>query len=90
MKDEWRNVLYVLQKHLTCEGKYAITLNYHVFLLLHFKDELEMNFLYFLRKSLAKISRWVQKHSGNPYNSLYHHGLINILIEDELCIRKDT
>ena len=83
-------MLYVLKKFVTYEGRYVITLNYHVRLLLHFKAELEMNFPYFLCKSLAKISRWVQKHSGNPYNSLYHHGLIKILVEDELCICKDT
>jgi hypothetical protein len=90
MQDEWRNVLYVLQKYLTCEGRYVITLNYHVRLLLHFEAELEMNFPYFLCKSLAKMSRRVQKHSGNPYNSLYHHGLIKILIEDELRLRRDN
>ena len=81
---------YVLQEYLTCEGRYVITLNYHVCLLLYFEVGLEMNFPYFLCKSLAKMSRWVQKHSGNPYNSLYHHGLIKILVEDELCIHKDT
>ena len=84
MQDEWRNMLYVLQKYLTCEGRYVTTPNYHIFLLLHFEAELEMNFPYFLYKCLAKMSRRVQKHSGNPYNSLYHQGLVKILIEDEL------
>ena len=81
---------YVLQEYLTCEGRYVITLNYHVHLLLHFEARLEMNFPYFLCKSIAKMSRQVHKHSGNPYNSLYHHGLIKILIEDELHVRRDT
>ena len=84
MQDEWRNVLYVLEKHLTCEVRYVTTLNYHIHLILHFKAELEMNFPYFLYKSLAKMLRRVQKHSGNPYNSIYHHGLVKILSEDEL------
>ena len=90
MKDESIKVLYVLQKYLTYEGMYVITLNYHVFQLLHFKDGLEMNFPYFMCKSLAKMSRRVHKEYGNPYNSLYHHGLIKILIEYELRVRKDT
>ena len=57
---------------------------------MHFERELEMNFPYFLYKSLANMSRRVQNHSGNPYNSLYHHGLVKILIEDELHVRKDS
>ena len=36
------------------------------------------------------MSRRVQKHSSNPYNSIYHHGLVKILIEDELHLRKDS
>ena len=90
MQDEWRNVLYVLQKYLTSKGRYVTTLNYHIRLLLHFEAEPEMNFPYFLCKSLAKMSRRVQKHSGNPYNSLYHHGLVKILIEDEMHLQKDN
>ena len=81
---------YVLQEYLTCEGRYVITFNYHVHLLLHFKAGLEMNFLYFLCKSIGKMSRQVHKQSGNPYNSPYHHGLIKILIEDELHVHRDT
>ena len=84
MQAEWRNVIYVLQKYLTYEGRYVTTLNYHIHQLLHFEAELEMNFPYFLCKSLAKMSRRVQKNYGNPYNSIYHHGLVKILIEDEL------
>ena len=86
MEGEWRNVLYVLQKYLTYEGRYVTTLNYHIHLLLHFEVELEMNFPYFLYKSLAKMLGRVQKHSSNPYNSLYHYVLVKILIEDELHI----
>ena len=29
-------------------------------------------------------------HTGNPFNSFYHHGLVKILIEDELHLRKDS
>ena len=89
MQDEWHNVLYVLQKYLTCKGRYVTTLNYHIHLLMHFEAELEINFPYFLCKSLGKMLRRVQKHSGNLYNRLYHHGLVKILIEDELHLRKD-
>ena len=34
--------------------------------------------------------RRVQKHFGNPYNNIYHHGLVKILIEDELHFQKDS
>ena len=82
MQAEWCNVLYVLQKYFTYEIRYAPTVNYHIHLLFHFEVELKMNFPYFLYKSLAKMLRRVQKHSGNPYNNIYHHGLVKIIIED--------
>ena len=75
---------------MTCEGRYVTTLNYDISLLFHFEADLEMNSPYFLYKSLAKMSRRVQKHFGNPYNNLYHQWLVKIIIEDELHLRKDS
>ena len=49
-----------------------------------------INLPYFLLSSLKKMSAAVQKHVGNIEPHLYHHGLIKILIEEQLKIRKDT
>jgi len=40
--------------------------------------------------SLKKMSTTVQKHIGNIEPHLYHHGLVRILIEDQLKKNKDT
>ena len=37
-KDQWCNILFIIQKYLTCEGRYSITFLYHVRLLLHFSQ----------------------------------------------------
>jgi hypothetical protein len=36
------------------------------------------------------MSQGVQENSTNPHHSLYHYGLIKLLIEDELKFRNDS
>jgi hypothetical protein len=82
--DEWKAPLEILQRYLTCEGRYALTYQYHVRILLHFESKELINFPYYLYKSLEKMSKMVRRNSQNPQSSLYHHGLVKMLVEAEL------
>jgi hypothetical protein len=88
--DKWINPMVILQKYLTCEGRYVITFLYHIIILLHFESGNKLNFPYFLWKSLHKMSQQIQRNPRNPLRSLHHHGLINILIMEELHSRGDN
>ena len=59
-------------------------------MMMNFIDGHTLNFPHFLLSSLKKMSFTVQKHVGNIEPHLYHHGLIKILIEDQLKKTKDT
>lgn len=63
---------------------------YHVRLMMNFIDGHVLNLPHFLLASLKKMSVTVQKHVGNIEPHLYHHGLIRILIEEQLKKSKDT
>jgi hypothetical protein len=61
--DEWQAPLEILQRYLTCEGRYALTYQYHVRILLHFESKELINFPYYLYKSLEKMSKMVKRNS---------------------------
>lgn len=90
IKDKWRSLLFILQKKITCEGRYAIVFLYHIRLLLHFSQDQKLKFPYYLWKSLQKMPHRDQKNFRNPYNSLYHYVLIKLLLEYELNLRHDS
>ena len=83
-------MVYILQKFITCEGRYSIVYLYHIKLLLHLKKQCVISLPYFLLQSLTKMSKTIQKQKGNEDKSLYHFGLIKILIEHELQRRGKT
>ena len=86
----WDEMVYIIQKFITCEGRYSIVYLYHIKLLLHLKGQRIINLPYFLLQSLNKMSKTIQKHKGNEDRSLYHNGLVKILIESELQRRGKT
>jgi len=90
LKEESANLLLVIQKFITCERCFGSMYMYHARLLMNFLDSQTLNLPYFLLLSLKKMSTTVQKHIGNIDPHLYHHGLIKILIEDQLKKNKDT
>ena len=78
---EWRDILYVVKKYFTYEGRNKITFQYHLHFLLHFNGVKKMNVAYYMFKILIKTERIVQLHPQNEETNLLHHGLIRLLIE---------
>ena len=83
LKNKWRNMLLILQKIITCEGRFGTLYVYHIQLMMHFLDE-EINSPFFLLHSLKRMASNVQKRVQFLETTLYHHGLVKILIEHHL------
>ena len=58
--------------------------SYHLRLLLHFVGKRSLDFPFYLYRSLAKMSDKVQDKKEGNETSLFHHGLIKILVLEEL------
>jgi len=84
LKNKWRNLLLVLQKFITCEGRFGQMYFYHVRMMMHFLEDHQMNLPYFLLNSLRKMATNVQKKIQCIKNTMYHHGLVKILVEFHL------
>lgn len=87
---EWASLLLIIQKLITCEGRFGEMYMYHARLLMNFLENQSLNLPYFLLLSLKKMSTTVQKNIGDIEPHLYHHGLVRILIEDQMKKNKDT
>jgi len=88
--DKCREVLFITQQCITCEGRYVVTFLYHLRFLLHFKGTQRMNLPFYLWKSLIKMATRVQTHPKDINTSLFHHSLIKLLVEGEVRKKNQT
>jgi hypothetical protein len=77
LKVRWHGLLSVLKQFITCEGHYGLVFLYHVRFLMHFIG-FHLNMSFYLLRSLYKMSKRYKKQSLD--SSLFHHGLIKILL----------
>ena len=80
----WDEIVYIIQKFITYEGRFSIVYIYHIKLLQHLRGDCEINMPYFLLQSLSKMAKAVQKRAEDKLTSLFHCGLIKIIITYEL------
>jgi hypothetical protein len=88
LEPQWAQLLAILQRYLTCEGRYTIVFPCHARLLLHFKGN-HLNIPFFLLKSLKKMAEQVRK-AKDFRGSLFHFGLVKILIKSALSKKQET
>jgi hypothetical protein len=74
------NPLIIITRLITCEGRYSTFKSWHFRLLAHFLFNKPLNFPFYFLKILEKMSSQVRKNVTNPHNSLFHHGLIKLLV----------
>ena len=84
VKQEFRDLIYLIQKYISCEGRFSLVFLYHLQLLAHLvKDDrlsLPFNFL----KSLTKMASKYKGLGETTDTYLFHQGLIKVLIMHEL------
>jgi len=90
VKEEWKALLLLVQKFFTCEGRFGILYVYHAKVMMHFLGEHDINLPYFLFSSLKKMCAIVQRNPRNVEAHLYHHGLVKMLVEEQLKEKQDT
>ena len=86
-KLEWIEPIKILQSYITCEGIFSFVFKYHFRFLQHLSHESKMNLPLFL-KILQKMSSKVKEHQDHTKQSVFHHGLIKIVISTVLQKRE--
>lgn len=84
LKENYSKMLMVIQKYFTCEGRFHMVYQYHFRLLLHFIDKQSLDIPFYLFKSLGNMDVRVQAKPDVSSTSIFHHGLIKLLVIEEL------
>ena len=84
VKLEWRDVLNIVQCYITCEGQFATMFRYHLRFFLHLNGESRLNIPFYMSKILENMVTRVRNHPDHTSHSMFHHGLITLLITTEL------
>lgn len=80
VKEHYALLLTCIQKYLTCEGRYNKVYSYHFKLLLHFTGKESIDIPFYLFRSLRKMCDKVQLRKDDCETSLFHHGLVKLLV----------
>jgi hypothetical protein len=86
LKVRWHGLLSVLKQFMTCEGCYGLVFLYHIRLLMHF-IVFHLNVPFYFLRILYKMSKMYKRQILN--SSLFHHGLIKILLVHHLTTLGD-
>jgi len=84
VKEHYALLLTCTQKYLTYEGRYNKVYSYHFKLLLHFTGKASIDIPSYLFRSLTKMCSKVQLKKDECETSMFHHGLVKLLVLDGL------
>ena len=76
----WKTPLEMIQNYITCEGRYDRVLRCHLCFLMLLSGDQKLNLPYYLLKSLQKMIARLHNHQEYIVRSLFHQGLIKLLI----------
>ena len=82
--DRFSQLMRVIMKYFTCEGRFSRLYKYHVRLLMHFTGVKPLNLFYYLYKILAKMAEKVQHRESDHQAILFHHALIKFIFLHQL------
>jgi hypothetical protein len=87
LKPRWYDLLMIVKQFVTCEGRYGFVFLFHLRLLMVFMG-FEISMPYYLHRSLFKMAKKYKRSQADT--SLFHVGLIKMLIVYELGLRRDS
>jgi hypothetical protein len=90
LEEKWKSLLKAIQLYITTEGRYDMAMLYHFKLMDHFTGNVSLNLPYYFHRSLTKMSHKVQIEPDHIQNTLFHFGLIKMIIVEELKKRERT
>lgn len=83
--ERYTPLMKIIMKYFTFEGGYSRLYKYHMKLLMNFTSVQQINLSYYLYKSLIKMGEKAITLGGNHYTSLFHHGLVKVLVCHQLA-----
>jgi len=86
LKPKWHDLLAIVKKFVTCEGRYGLVFLYHLRLLMNFIGY-PLNMPHYLLRSMYKISKRFKREKAASI--FFHHDLIKVIIVHHLSLNGD-
>jgi hypothetical protein len=87
LNPRWHDLLMIIKQFITCEGRYEFVFMFHLRLLMVFMG-FELSMPHYLHRSLFKMAKRYKRNLADT--SLFHLGLIKMIIVYELGLRRDS
>ena len=84
LKEDWQQILRVVQRYITCEGHFSIAHLYQMRLLTHISSDDPLDLVHSLYNSLLNMFKRYQKQPLSSPQYVYHCGLMKILVQHQL------
>ena len=89
LKPKWVPLFQLIFRYLTFDDRFSLAHLYHLRLLMDLKGS-KLNLPYFLLNSLEKMATTIQNSIKIQDQSLFHHGLIKILVRHQLSLKGEN
>jgi hypothetical protein len=86
LKQRWHDLLMIIKKFITYEGRYGFVFLHHLRLLMVFMG-FELNMPYYLHRILFKMSKKYKR--NQDYSGLFHYGLVKMIVVYHLGLHRD-
>jgi hypothetical protein len=84
MLEDHDQLLRVIHRYFTCDGRFNKVYMYHIILFIHFTGKKYIDLPYYLCRILGKMDDKVQDKSKQVDPSLFHFSLIKLLVLEEI------
>lgn len=86
LRREYAPMMRLIMRYFTCEGRFSQIYSYHIRILMHFTGLRMMNIPVFFYQNIERMESIMQRKSPTEqYRSLYHYGLIQLVILHQLA-----
>jgi len=81
LQEQYVDLLKVIQRYYTYEGRFSRIYQYHLRLLWHFTEKNPMNLPYLFLKSMERMGTKVKIQKDSHASNLFHFSLFKILVK---------
>ena len=86
LRDEYAPLMRLIIRYFTREGRFSHLYSYHIRLLMHFTRVRMMNIPFFMCQNIEKMVPLMQRKSpAQQHRSIYHYGLIQLVVIHQLA-----
>jgi hypothetical protein len=83
LREPWKELARIIQRYITCDGRYDVIRPHHLKLMASLKQRLVLNLPFFMNVILHEVAFITQKYK-DPVTVIIHHRLVKLITNKSL------